>query len=483
MLKGFTRKFKPLEILTKEQVETIHRGILDVLQETGVRFESKRALKLFEKNDCQVDWSNNQVRFPPALVEECLRKAPSSFRIKARNPKNDLIIGGDTVYFEPGVGMQTIDIDTWELRTATRKENYDGVTILDALDTVHFLSCYCPYFGFDNVPSVMAMLESVAAKIRNSTKAQWSGYQGREMFTIEMAKVAEIELLGNIICSPPLTYYGDGVENIFRFIEAGFPIDVCGGGTIAGATGPATVAGSLIADGALNVAGIVLVQFIKPGTRVIVQGGAGPQNMRQGSPAFGAIGGSLHNVAYNQIFRHYKIPIMDAGCYAGSSKRIDYQNGYEKAIPAVLAALSGANLIGFHGGMYGELSWHPFQAIIDDDVAGMIGRFIEGIKVNDETLAIDLIEKVGPIPGFYLNKEHTRKWWKKEQFVPKVADRLTYPEWIKTGKKSCLDYAKERMNEIVATHKVAISLTSSQEKDIERILKEARKYYKEKGLI
>jgi len=413
MLKGFTRRFKPLEILTEEQLEAIHRGILDVLQETGVRFESKRALKLFEKNGCQVDYDNMRVKFPPGLVEECLRKAPSSFRIKARDPKNDLIIGGNTVYFEPGVGMQTIDINTWKPRRATRKENYDGVTILDALDTVHFLSCYCPYFGFDNVPPVMAMLESVAAKTRNSTKAQWTGYQGNEVFVIEIAKAAGIELLGNIICSPPLTYYGDGVENIFRFIEAGFPVDVCGGGTIAGATGPATVAGSLIADGALNVAGIVLVQLIQPGTRVIVQGGVIPQNMKQGSPAFGAIGYSLYHTAYNQIFRRYKIPIMDAGCYAGSSKRIDYQNGYEKAILAVFAALSGANLIGFHGGIYGELSWHPFQAIIDDDVAGMIGRFLEGVKVNDETLAIDLIEEVGPIPGFYLNKEHTRKWWKK----------------------------------------------------------------------
>jgi trimethylamine--corrinoid protein Co-methyltransferase len=112
----------------------------------------------------------------------------------------------------------------------------------------------------------------------------------------------------------------------------------------------------------------------------------------------------------------------------------------------------------------------------------MIGRFMEGIAVNDETLAIDLIEEVGPIPGHFLNKEHTRKWWRLEQFVPKAADRLTYPEWMDTGKKSCLDYAKERMEEILATHK-ATPLTPSQEGDVERILEEARKYYEERGLI
>jgi len=107
---------------------------------------------------------------------------------------------------------------------------------------------------------------------------------------------------------------------------------------------------------------------------------------------------------------------------------------------------------------------------------------MEGIEVNNETLAVDLIEEVGPIPGYFLNKEHTRKWWKLEQFVPKVADSLTYPEWMTTGKKSCLDYARERMKEILATHK-PIPLIPSQEEDLERILEEARRYYKERGLI
>jgi len=148
----------------------------------------------------------------------------------------------------------------------------------------------------------------------------------------------------------------------------------------------------------------------------------------------------------------------------------------------LLFTLSGASLLQFHGAMYGELTHHPVQAVLDDDIAGMIGRFIQGIEVNDETLAIDLIEEVGPIPGHFLNRAHTRKWWKLEQFVPKAADRLTYPEWMKSGKKSCLDYARERMEEILATHKPT-PLTPGQEEDIERILEEARKYYKEKGLI
>ena len=116
--------------------------------------------------------------------------------------------------------MNTIDIDTWEPRKATRKENYDGVTVCDALENVHFLCCYCPYFGFEGVPSAMAILESVAAKIRNSTKAQWTGYQGPDRFVIDLALAAGVELLGTLTASPPLTFYSDGLESVFHYVEA-----------------------------------------------------------------------------------------------------------------------------------------------------------------------------------------------------------------------------------------------------------------------
>ena len=160
----------------------------------------------------------------------------------------------------------------------------------------------------------------------------------------------------------------------------------------------------------------------------------------------------------------------------------DYQCGYEKTMRVLIAGLSGASLLLLHGSVHGELTYHPVQSILDDDLAGMAGRFLEGIKVDDETLATDLIEEVGPVPGYFLNKGHTRKWWKLEQFMPKAADSLTYPEWMQMGKKACLDYAKERMEEILATHKT-IPLTPGQEEDVERILDEARDYYRKKELI
>jgi len=185
---------------------------------------------------------------------------------------------------------------------------------------------------------------------------------------------------------------------------------------------------------------------------------------------------------FNQIWRRYNIPIGNHSTGASNSKKIDYQCGYEKTMAVMLSVLSGANEIGYHGCVYGELSFHPAQLILDDDVASMIGRFIEGVNVNEQTLALDVINEVGPIPGTFLTEEHTRKWWKDEQFIPKSTDDLTYAEWLEANKKDCIEYAKERMDKILEEFKPE-PLKDSEEKAIEDILKKARKYYRENGNI
>ena len=110
--KGLTRNLHSLKILTEEQIELIHKNTLDVLQKTGARFESKKALKLFKENGCEIDKDTNIVKFPPGLVEESLRKCPSSFQIKGR-ANQELTFGGNTSCFLPFPGKDTIDLDTW----------------------------------------------------------------------------------------------------------------------------------------------------------------------------------------------------------------------------------------------------------------------------------------------------------------------------------------------------------------------------------
>jgi trimethylamine--corrinoid protein Co-methyltransferase len=481
-MKGFERAFKPLEILTENHIEDIHKGIIQVLEETGIAFHDKKALDIFAENGCKVDFDEERVRFPEWIVEDCLAKCPTSFRVKARDPENDIILSsGGPTYSACSSGYGTLDLDTWEYRTPTRKEYYDFIKVFDALPNVHSISAF-PYFGFAKVPQCMCLLEGNAANIRMSSKTQMQGTVGdNDSWNIKMAKAVGMDLLSLVNPAAPLSYYDQQVNCLLLYVEEDMPFHFASG-PVLGATAPATIAGGMITPYAESFGGLILAQLVKPGARLWVGNYANAQNMRTGTPANGEIANSLHEVVFNQVARRYKLPTWSSSCAWTSSKQFDFQSGYEQGIAAILCGLSGANYLLFQCGFTAQLATHPIKAILDDDIAGMVGRFLKGVEVSDETMAVDLINKVGPIPGMFLNQAHTRKWWSKEQFLPAVADRDPYLEWVKKGKKGIIDHARQRMEEILETHNPA-PLTDQQEQSLEDILKEAREYYRKKGLI
>ncbi len=482
-IKGFKRNFRTLEILTDDQLNAVHAGTLRVMAETGITVDDDDALLLLKDNGCQVDFSNKRVRFPDWLIADCLAKCPNEFQVRARDPQNDLIIsgGGDYTAFAHSGGMNTLDLDTLEPREATRKEFYDFVKILSFLPNVHMHKSF-PYFGFAKVPQCLKLIESNAAKIRTSTKVMMEGsVAGNDRWNIEMAKATNQDLFNLVNPASPLTFSQDAVAAVYRYAKEGMPFHFASG-SVAGSTAPATLAGALMTNNAESLAGIVLAQLIQPGARVWVGNFVTVQNMRTGAPAFGAIENSLHEVAYNQIWRKYKIPNWRSAAACSSSKVIDFQAAYETSMSALNCALSGASVVYFQGGINAQLTAHPIKAILDDEIAGMIGRFLRGIEVSEETLPVDLVNEIGPVPGHFLGSAHTRTWWKKEQFMPKLPDRLPYADWLKLGKKEIVDYARERMEEILSTYTVQM-LPPEQEQAIEDILKDARNHYRKSGMI
>ncbi len=481
MLKGWKRNIKPLEVLTEGQVEAIWAGVFDVLEKTGLVIESLEALDIFEKGGCEVDKEKRRVRFPTALVEECLRHCPSSYRVEARDHENDLRIGPDRVYCQPGPGMQYVNLDTFEPKIATRKEFYDAVTVYDALPNLHLHHNNGPMFSFEGIEDArMSPVESYAARARNSSKANYmvGGFEN-EIFNIQIAQIVGAKGFYGVGGASPLAWSTDMMDGEIRAVRAGIPIGI-GCGAVWGASAPATMAGELIANLAEDIGPVMLAQLMSSGHPVRVGTFTFPQNMKTGSPFFGNITIALSSAAFHQLWRKYKIPSNNIEAGIPNSKCMDFQTGYEKGMLALGQALAGPSSIWIHGGVHGELTAHPVMAIMDEDIAGMVKRFLEGIQVDDETLAVDLIHQVGPNPGHFLGTSHTRKWWDKEQYIPLVADQTTIQAWVMNGKKTCMDLAKEKMEEILATHKVSIPLTDSQEEDIERVLREAREYFKKK---
>lgn len=475
---GIHLSLKPVEYLTADQVEQVHQATLSVLEETGIQIENAEAIDFLDKQGCKADRDTRRVCFPPELVEECIKSTPGSFTAKAPLTENDLKIGGKTLYFTHTSGMRTIDLDTFQPRDPSKTEYIEAVRVLDALSTIDQLGCY-PYFGYEGGSSEMAILEGIVLHMKYCGKHQAAACSNDcEIFSLQMADILGHEFSATIGSTSPLTWSEKAVSAAFRIAESGFPLSTVDG-CMMGGTGPATPVGSVIVSNAEHLAMIVLMQLLNPGHRTVVGHFSAPLNMKTGSPAFGQIGASISNVIFNQIWRRYEIPVSNGSPGYVNAKMIDYQAGYEKGIAGLASALSGVQIMLFHFGVSSEVSAHPVQAVLDDDIAGMIGRFVEGEEISDEALATEIIKEVGPIPGHFLSQAHTRKWFRKEQCIPESADRLTYPDWIDKGKPIALDYAKERMNAILSEAEKNY-ITPSQETDLEKILEDARKYYKKR---
>jgi trimethylamine--corrinoid protein Co-methyltransferase len=251
---------------------------------------------------------------------------------------------------------------------------------------------------------------------------------------------------------------------------------------VGGATGPATIAGMIACHNAEIMAGMILAQLYKPGSRIWTGSFMFLQDMKTGGPKFGAIENMLAELAFHQVWRHYQVPAYAAAAAYTASKAIDYQAGYEQSMAALNAAQTGACVVTLQGGLTGELTASSVKAVLDDDIAGMVGRYLEGIEVSDDTLAVDLVNAVGPLPGEFLTTDHTLEWWKKEQYMRQVADTLPYCQWVEAGKKTALDHARQKTDEILATHKPQ-PLPSEQEQIVEDILNDSRQWYRKQGMI
>jgi trimethylamine--corrinoid protein Co-methyltransferase len=482
MLKGFTRTFPPLETLSPEELEAVHGSALFVLDKTGMRIESDRALKLLEDAGCRVDFEDKRARISPWLAEECLRLTPSSYVVTARDGHSDIQVGGDTLYFMQGMGMRHVDTDTWETRPATLREHREATIVADALENCHMGDAIFSYTELQGVPPIMTFLETLASGLRYSGKAQHYGYsKGCDVFAVQLARDLGINLEPELDGASPLTIYGEAIDAAYTYIEAGMPIQPTVGSNM-GAESPISTAGSLVMGVAMTMGWIVLTQLIKPGAPLSIQYGYEPMDMRTGSPVFGSVLNALGHVGMNQWLRSHGIPSCTSAGFSSQSKKFDYQCAQEKGLGTLIAALSGGNLHIFQGGTTGELAYDPVLSIMDDDTAGWVGRMLEGTRVDRDTLSVDLINKIGPIPGHFLGTADTRKHWRDEHFFPKVADETAYPTWLETGKKDTLELAKERMEDILATHQPE-PLTNEQERAVERMLGDARDHYRAEGMI
>jgi len=444
-----------LELLSKDLIQKIIEEAYDILEKQGVFIENQEALKLLREAGMKVDESTQRVHITSQLVKDCLFSTPSTIKLYDRAGEKEFIAGEDHVHFDPGSAAVTIlDHKTLEQRKATTGDLVKFYRLTEYLEHIHFQST-----GLisGDVSDLISDSYRLFLGLQFSTKPVVTGtfrIEGfRPMYDMLVAirgserELAEKPLAILDACpSPPLKWSNLTAQSLIDCAKTGIPSELISMG-MTGATSPVTIAGTLVQHVVENLSGLVICQLAKKGAPVIFGGSPSSFDMRKGTTPMGAIETMMIDSAYAQIGKYLNIPTH---AYMGlsDSKINDSQAGFETGIGAIVAALSGVNIISGPGMMNFESCQSLEKLVIDNEICGMAYRLIDGISQRDEPIAKNLFEGYTPDTQF-LSMPHTRKWYREEHIFLKVVDRDTYDYWVSLGKKSITDRASEEVERIL----------------------------------
>ena len=449
-------RYRPL---TDQQVSQIHQAALTILERTGVQVEEPQALAYFQKGGARID--GNRVRIPPRLVEKTLQSARNKVILAGRDPGNDLILEGSRVHIGTGgAALQVLDLDTGQVRAAALKDAADMARLVDALPNIHFY--LLPIYPTD-IPEESVEISKYFAALCSTTKHVQAGVYTRQGLQ-DVITMAEYIMGGaealrkrpvvSFITSwmvSPLMFASDVTTLLIDVCRAGMPV-VLSSAPMAGSTSPITLAGTLAQLTAEELSGLVLTQLVNPGTPVLIGPIPATADMRSGSYLGGSIELGIANAAITQMAHFYNIPIYNSAGMT-ESKLPDIQAGIEKTQSIIQVALAGSNFIHHAAGMLEDMSTIAYeQFVIDNEILGMAMRAVRGIEVNQETLALEAIDRVGP-GSHYLADPHTYRHMRTEHYFPsRVLDRQGREEWEADGKRDARQRAVSIARELLASH-------------------------------
>jgi len=446
--------FKPL---TEESIAKVHQTAMRIIEEIGFEVNSETALELFSKAGARVDRQERRVRIPGETALELINEAPSEVRLCGRDKKYDILLGGNRVYAGTGgTALYIYEPATDCKRPATLEDLKHIAKLVDHLDNIHLFML--PTYP-NELPVEQVDVNRFFAGLDNSAKHIMGG-----VYTLDGVKqvirMAEIvagsaealrqrPLVSMITCSiSPMkldAHYGDLVIAIAK---SGIPV-VCPAEPLCGATSPVTLAGNLVIQTVDSLMGVMLTQIANPGTPVIFGSVATSTDLRNLNYLAGSVEMGLINAAGAQIAQFYKLPFYATGGMT-DSKALDAQSGYESALTSLLCALAGANFIHDAAGLMEFAMTVCYEKfVIDNEILGMVMRAVEGIRVDDDTLAFDLIKQVGP-GGNFVAAKHTRSHMRSEHYQPSLSDRKSREEWETEGKNAIWEKAAKMVPQIMA---------------------------------
>ncbi len=447
-----------LKVLSDDQIKEIHARSLEILDQTGVYVESEEAIQMLEEAGCRAQ--DGIVKFPPGLVEWALERAPSRFLLHNRTGEYALNVGGNNTHFGMGPTLlYMLDPDTGERRKFVKSDTEKAARVADALENIEWVMGLGTISDCDPADSEVHEFD---AMVRNTTKPliTWAESLEGMHSIIRMAEAVRggKEALQDapFIASysepiSPLTQNQIAVEKLLITADYGIP-------TVhtpipqAGASLPVTLAGTLVGINAENLASVTISQVRNPGTPIVFGGVIGTMDMLQAQLAYGSPEMQLMLAAYMDIAHHYDIPTWGTGGCT-DSKLPDQQAAIEAGQSVLYSALSGANLVHDPGYMASGTQGSLDMLVMVDEIARMAKYITHGMRANEDTLALDAIEKVGP-GGEFLTSSHTFNNFREQLYFPTLMDRQPHDKWVESGAKTMGERIKERYRHILETHEV-----------------------------
>ncbi len=424
--------------------EKIHRAALDLLEDPGIKLDHEEICRALLDAGATEGISANVIRIPEELVEEKIALCPKEFVFADRhgdgrpvNATSDAVI-----WSVPGLKMYADNI----IRPFTTDDMAKVARLLDQLKNVDGV------FGFalDDVPPRardVVGLRIMAENTQKHIRVLCFTPQGSDMM-VEMQKVVGDYPWFSVgfTAHGPLRWTNLALEIFKRSAGHGIPATI-NGEPMAGVSGPVTLAGSAAVGTAEILAGIVINQILEPGRPCVFNLGlAHTFDMRTSIAVTGGPENHLFARLAAMLGRFYDLP--SASWVSTESMCPDAQAALEKTCGFLTHLQSGVSNIWSVGQLESELTFSPAQAVIDDEIIAYLKRYLQGVAVDDQTLAVELIRRVG-ISGSFLEQAHTAEHFREELFMPTLLFRQPREEWESQGSKSLAETAEEKAQQLM----------------------------------
>ncbi|HZQ07120.1 MAG TPA: trimethylamine methyltransferase family protein [Anaerolineae bacterium] len=431
------------EYLPNEDIEKIHDTTMRVLEEFGIAFNHDQAVDILERAGCEVDRDALPaplVKFPRGFIAEQIAKAPSEFTIYARNPANNIILGGNHMVLAPVYGPPNVqDLDKGR-REATLEDYRNFVKLAQVVPDMH--NAGGTVVEPNDEPQETRHLDMIYSLLTLSDKTFMGNVVSAEnaQDTLEMASIVfgGREVLANkpvmislVNVNSPRLYDTRMLDALLTYAQARQPLIITPF-ILAGAMSPVAVGGTLVQQNAEALAGIALTQLINPGTPVVYGSFLSNSDMQSGSPAFGTPESAAALFVSAQLARKYKLPFRSGGGLT-SSKAPDGQAMWEATMTFWPTFLACTNFV-LHAAGWLESglvsSYEKFA--MDVELVRMMQVFLAGIPLDEEGLALDAFEEIGP-GGYFFGAAHTMRHFRDAFYRPIIADVQNYVRWEQKG--------------------------------------------------